>query len=77
MNVLCILALASGTFARTVTIYNDRPLLDVAGNYVDAHDGSIVAHNGTYYLYGERYGNLTGSIFPSQWNPWPQLAVCA
>ena len=61
--------------ARPAMFYNDRPLLDVNGEYVDAHDGSLVAHGGVYFLYGERYGTLTGSIFPTQWAPWPQLAV--
>ena len=43
---------------------------------VDAHDGSIVAHNGTYFLYGEHYGNLTGRNFANGgWGSAPQLAV--
>ena len=61
--------------AKLVTIRNDIPRLDVNGNYVDAHDGCIVAHNGTYFLYGETYGNVTGGIFPSDWGNYPQMAV--
>jgi hypothetical protein len=58
-----------------VTIRNDLPRLDVNGEYVDAHDGCIVAHNGTYFLYGESYGNVTGGTFPGGWGNAPQLAV--
>ena len=31
---------------KTVTIRNGLPRKDVNGNYIDAHDGKIVAHNG-------------------------------
>ena len=53
----------------TATIYNDRPRLDVNGDYIDAHSGTIVAvpnSNGstTYYLYGESNGNQTGKGSP-------------
>ena len=54
---------------------NDAPRLDVNGAYVDAHDGCIVAHAGTYYLYGESYQNATGGTFPGDWGNSPQLAV--
>ena len=60
---------------RVVTIRNDVPRLDVNGDYVDAHDGCIVAHGGTYFLYGESYGNATGNSFPAGWGNAPQLAV--
>jgi hypothetical protein len=43
--ILCTGA-ATAIAAKTVTIHNDRPRLDVDGNYLDAHDGKIVAHNG-------------------------------
>ena len=46
------------TLAKRVTIRNDVPRFDVAGNYLDAHDGCIVAHDGTYFLYGEAYGTV-------------------
>jgi hypothetical protein len=59
---------------RVVTIRNDGPRRDVNGDYVDAHDGSIVAHGGTYYLYGEAYGNQTlATSYP--WHSWPRLKV--
>jgi len=45
--------------ARTVTIQTDAARRDVDGNYIDAHDGKIVEHGGTYFLYGESYGNQT------------------
>lgn len=58
-----------------VTIHNDLPRLDVTGALVDAHDGMILYHNGVYFLYGECYGNATGSTFPKGWGAAPQLAV--
>ena len=71
-----LLALApSLAAAKLVTIRNDAPRLDVNGAYVDAHDGCIVAHAGTYYLYGESYQNATGGTFPGDWGNSPQLAV--
>jgi hypothetical protein len=72
--LLSILPLAT---SRLVTIYNDRIRLDVNGNVVDAHDGNIVYHNGTFFLYGEFYGNLTGRPFTPApgWGGSPQLSV--
>jgi hypothetical protein len=61
--------------SKIVTIRNDVPRFDVNGDYLDAHDGCIVAHGGLYYLYGESYGNATGATFPGQWGNSPQLAV--
>ena len=71
------LALLGTCSAAPVTIYNDRPRYDVSGDYVDAHDGNIVHHNGTFYLYGESYGNLTGRPFAPApgWGSAPQLSV--
>lgn len=61
--------------SRTVTIHNDKPRLDVDGNVVDAFGGTIVAHpNGTYFLYGESYGNQTLAT-PYPWADWPRLKV--
>lgn len=71
--LLAFLATAS---SRTVTIYNDRVRIDTDGNVVDAHDGCIVFFQGAYFLYGEFYGNLTGSAFANGgWGAAPQLAV--
>ena len=53
--------------AKTITIHNDQPRLDINGDYVDAHAGNIVEHNGTYFLYGESYGEQT----LEQQYPWP------
>eukprot|EP00038_Savillea_parva_P010595 m.191387 g.191387 ORF g.191387 m.191387 type:complete len:380 (-) comp18323_c0_seq1:39-1178(-) len=59
---------------KTVTIHNDQPRRAVDGSYVDAHDGKIVAVNGTYFLYGESYGNQTLAQ-PYPWAQWPRLRV--
>ena len=73
---LALLVFGHGAHARSVTIYNDRVRLDVAGNVVDAHDGCLVAFQGAFYLYGEYYGNLTGSSFAGGgWGAAPQLSV--
>jgi len=60
--------------SKTVTIHNDQPRLAVDGSYVDAHDGKIVYHNGTYFLYGESYGNQTMAE-PYPWKTEPRLLV--
>lgn len=57
--------------ARVVTVRNDVPRLDTNGQIVDCHSGNIVYHNGTYFLYGEHYGNSTGFAT----DKWPQLRV--
>ena len=57
---LYALLLACGECA-SVTIQNSKPRTDVKKNIIDAHDGSLLFHNGTYYLYGTPYGNGTGS----------------
>jgi hypothetical protein len=75
--LLCFLLLsASVCFGRNVTLYNDRIRLDIDGNVVDAHDGSLVVFQNQYFLYGEFYGNLTGSSFAGGgWGAAPQLSV--
>lgn len=59
--------------SRLVTIHNDVPRYDVNGDLVDAHDGMILAVNGSYFLYGEFYNKTTGNY------PWaggyPKLSV--
>lgn len=37
------------------TIHNDVPRVDTEGNIVNAHDGSLMRHNGTFYLFGTVY----------------------
>ena len=75
LRLAALLALAA-VHARTVTLFNDRVRVDVAGDVVDAHDGCIVAFAGQYFLYGEYYGNLTGGSFANGgWGAAPQLAV--
>lgn len=47
--------------ALTLTVRNDLPRYDDAGEIVDAHSGSLVQHpSGTFFFYGERYRNATG-----------------
>jgi hypothetical protein len=41
------------------TIHNDIPRVDLDGHILDAHDGSVLLHNNTYYLYGTVYENCT------------------
>ena len=57
---------ASPSFAQTVTIHNDVPRTDQNGNIVDAHDGSLMRFNGTYYLYGTEYNNENGFTFSNR-----------
>lgn len=59
---------------RTVTITTDAARRDVDGNYIDAHDGMILHHQGSYFLYGEAYGNQTLAT-PYPWKGWPRLKV--
>jgi beta-xylosidase len=73
--VVLLLSLAAcATEAKLVTIRNDVARRDVDGQYVDAHDGKIVHVNGTFYLYGEAYGNQTLAT-PYPWKQWPRLNV--
>lgn len=72
---LCLgAAVVSTAGAKKVTIHNDAPRRDVHGEFVDAHDGNIVEHEGTYYLYGEAYGDQTLAT-PYPWKNWPRLNV--
>ena len=57
LSAACLVLIVRTCSAKSVTIFNDRPRVDVNGNIVDAHDGMILEHNGTFFLYGERYGN--------------------
>ena len=60
--------------AKMVTIQTDAARRDVAGNYIDAHDGCILVHNKTYFLYGESYRNQTLAS-PYPWKTVPRLNV--
>eukprot|EP01050_Picozoa_sp_SAG11_P030963 SAG11_NODE_9394_length_916_cov_1.313341_1_plen_89_part_00 len=71
LHVLCVV---SSTSAKKVTIHNDQARRDTNGDYVDAHDGKIVFHAGTYFLYGEAYGNQTLAT-PYPWHAWSRLKV--
>jgi hypothetical protein len=66
---------------RNVTLHNDRPRFDIAGQFVDAHDGMLLAHtfanaSTMYFLYGEFYNLTSGGAYPSTWGSnYPQLSV--
>ena len=53
--VCCFPMLALGAHPTVATIHNNVPRVDTAGNIVNAHDGSIIRHNGTFYMYGTVY----------------------
>jgi hypothetical protein len=60
--------------AKQVTLSNKDPRLDTNGNVVDCHDGPIVGPiNGTYFLYGEWYGENNFAVQGS--NALPKLSV--
>lgn len=47
-TLVCLMALLLlPVGARNATIYNDRPRRATDGSYVDAHDGLVLAVNGT------------------------------
>lgn len=73
-RLLCVVGLVFPVYSRLVNISNTLPRFDVDGDYVDAHDGLVVAVNGTYYLYGEAYQNQTLAT-PYPWADTPQLGV--
>ena len=69
-----LLLLWRTTDATPVTLETAAARRAADGSYVDAHDGKIVYHDGTYFLYGESYGNQTlATRYP--WRLWPRLAV--
>ena len=72
LALLLSLAVAAG--GKRVIIQTDAARLDAHGDYIDAHDGKIVEHGGTYFLYGEAYGNQTLET-PYPWRQWPRLKV--
>lgn len=53
-----LVLLSSFSAAVPVTINNLKPRLDVNGNIIDAHDGSIqqFEKNGLYYVHAMQYG---------------------
>jgi hypothetical protein len=60
--------------ARLVTLSNALPRLDTDGNVIDCHSGNMVAVNGTFFWYGERYDNVSG-VGPSPPLLRPRLVV--
>ena len=55
MRICEFLLFFAAAHARTVTIRNDIPRKDIDGNYLDAYNGKIIEHNGTYFLYVSMY----------------------
>lgn len=68
-----LLLLCSTACAKTVTIRNDVPRVDVAGAVMDSHSQSLLEHDGTFFLYGEMYANTTGMDW--SWKTHPRLGV--
>ena len=60
LRALLLGATCAMASARVVTLRNDISRVDTAGAVIDCHSGVILAVNGTFYMYGERYGNSTG-----------------
>ena len=50
---------ASARAQRQVTVRNDVPRVDQFGHIVNAHDGSVVKFDGSYFMYGTVYENCT------------------
>jgi len=59
---ICLSFLITSTFISSlqVTISNDEYRYDTQGNFIDCHSGNILSINGTFYMYGERYDNVSG-----------------
>jgi hypothetical protein len=72
LAVFAALAVPGG--ARAVTLRNDVPRLDVNGDIIDCHSGMILKQGGTYFMYGEHYGNTTG-FGPSPPALYPKIVV--
>ena len=65
MIVLLALGILVGAHAAdhlkpAAEISNLQPRRDIKGEIIDAHDGCLEFFNGTYYLYGTRYGRTDG-----------------
>ena len=73
-RLAALLAFACAASARLVTVHNDVPRLDVAGNIIDCHSGNIIAVNGLFYMVGEHYGNSSG-MGPSPPLEFPKIVV--
>jgi len=51
---------AADNLEPTASISNVQPRRDIHGEIMDAHDGCLEYFQGTYYLYGTRYGQTDG-----------------
>ncbi len=62
MLAVCISVEAHGadSLEPAAKISNLEPRRDINGEIMDAHDGGLEFFNGTYYLYGTRYGSTDG-----------------
>ncbi len=61
-----MLGIFSQPMARVVSISNTAPRVDQNGDTLDAHDGSLMRFNGTYYLYGTAYNNQNGTVYSNR-----------
>jgi hypothetical protein len=74
MAAAVLLLATAAAASRVVTISNAEPRLSTTGAVVDAHSGNVVGPlNGTYFLYGEWYGE--GNYVVAGNTELPKLAV--
>lgn len=74
LRVLTAALTFAAILALNVTIRNDIHRTDTDGNIIDCHSGNIVAVNGTFYMYGEKYDNVSG-VGPSPPLLRPRIVV--
>jgi hypothetical protein len=72
--LLALLLALTSVSSREVSVRNDQLRLDTDGNIIDCHSGNIVHVNGTFFMYGERYDNISG-IGPSPPIMRPHIVV--
>lgn len=74
LRAASLLFLLASTEAFLATIRNDVSRLDTNGSIIDCHSGMILAGDGEYLMYGERYENNTG-FGPSPPLMFPKIVV--
>jgi beta-galactosidase len=74
-EILCIslilLCIACQKTSNKHELENGKPWKDTDGNFINAHGGCILHHNGVYYWYGEYKGNYTYRLdYVKTWECW-------